>query len=534
MDLSQPVDRGRSSFSSELSSAFTKALARFVAAGLNFSDKDGPQEATAQSTTLVDDPLMSKSQHSGVLSNISESPDYSRLFFSSPFSVSGESSGPMSAPALHPTADLYDWPTTRHTAQPKLSTLHSGGSDVQSQRISYSGSSNDTPNVSPQKPRLTLAQRFKKEELDLPPVPPTPDADDEAEGEEDQDDAGEDKDELREVLDSDSSHTAEPDAARRQSIASTAMFTAEDGFRSSTDEERSPEVDTVQEQHPGNASNILQTDPEQDLSQTMRQDNIAPAPKGWSRVTTPPPAPQSSANPDDMVAWPSAPIDPPSIEPQEITPRRIQKRAAPPPHLDLAPPAPEARLSSSTPASRQPSPGFPSPTPSPQSTVKGPSPDKPRRRYFTLSFSRKKPPKHLKSDISSPVLVQDSSTPLDAFARTPNEAADLGEQQQQRRYYIDGEEVALQPMDYQDLPDAPAAVMPEQQQPRPAPDGLIPRSGHEWQWHRCEVLAQPSGRSTSWGGFSVDVVGIRESLFSGRSYICTSVCAPLCKLYAIN
>lgn len=490
MNLSHALDRGHDSFASEVSDVFTRGISRFIAAGLHFNEKEGPQEPTAQSTTLVDEQL-SKSQNSGYLSNISESPDYSRLFFSSPpFSASTERLGPSHLAAY----DQLDSPFVQRMAQPKLSTLHSGGSDVQSQRVSYNGSS-DTPNASPEKLRLTLAQRFKREELELPPIPSTPDADDEAEEENEAD----------EILETASDQTAELDKSKRFSSTSTAMFTAEEGFRTSADEERTVDLGKAHDASSSSDNDAVEEagiEPTTTFKEAEMYDSMPPSSSKSASAS-------SLNSEDNLIAWPSAPMHSPSFEPQDmtLTPKHHNKRA-PPPGLNLAPTS-NLGLSDPSPSPRDHR-FDDSPSPSPQSTVK--QSDKPRRRYFTLSFSRKRPPKNLKSTISPPILMHDGSSmnKLEVAPQTPC----IGQQ-----LFIDGEEDEVAPMEYHpDQFDSTAAIA-QDLPPRSSPEGEILQSGHEWQWQVCQVTAPSYSRAVAWGGFTVDVVGVRESLFSGKSFI---------------
>lgn len=483
MDLSQPMDRGRSNFFSHLFDAFTRAMARFVSAGLNFTDQELPTEPTGQSTTLVED--LAKSERSGYLSDISESPAspaFSRLFFGGP-------DDPNSPQSLAQQLADADNPVTSHPAQGKLSTLYSGGSDIQSQRVSYN-ESNDTPSASPVKTMPSLAERFRQGESAA--LQPTAE---EAREEE-----------RKEELHSPKSETtalAEEHDDRRLSraSASTEMFTCEEGPRTSVD---------VESQFPAGPLNRHSGSTDEDAGATYNRRN-----NPHSMQFTPPHSPfLSDSNPP--IAWPTANLDPPYYEPQEMTPGRSPRRS---PSPLLLQPAPMAKaLSSSLPASPVSSPGPTSSTlslsptsptsPSQQSTIKKGAP---RKRRFTLSFSRKKVPKDLKADISSPILVHEPQSPLHVTEQTPTSAT--------RRFFIDGEEVAdAWPMEAQQAKDAASAIPQDRQAIKPQLT-IIHKGGHPFHWTQSYVPHQPAIKAVSWGGFSVDVVGARESLFGGRSFI---------------
>lgn len=482
MDLSQPLDRGRSNFFSDVFDAFTRAMARFVSASLNFTDQELPTEPTGQSTTLVED--LAKSERSGYLSDISESPAspaFSRLFV-------GGAEDPSSPQSLAQQLAEADNAVTAHPAQAKLSTLYSGGSDIQSQRVSYNDS-NDTPSASPVKPMPSLAERFRQGEE----ARPHPESDKPHE-EEQQEELHSPKSEATALAD-------EPDDRRMsQASASTEMFTCEEGPRTSVD---------VEAQSPVGPVNRNSASTDEDAEGTYNRRN-----NPHSMQFTPPHSPFfRDSNPS--IAWPTANLDPPYYEPQEMTPGRSPRRS---PSPLLLQPAPMSKaLSSSLPASPVSSPGPSSTTlsmspisptsPSQQSTIKKGAP---RKRRFTLSFSRKKVPKDLKADISSPILVHEPQSPLHVQEQTSTSAT--------RRFFIDGEEVEdARPMEFQQA-DAASTVPQNRQAIRPQLT-IIPKGGHPFHWTQCYVPHQPAIKAVSWGGFSVDVVGARESLFGGRSFI---------------
>lgn len=498
MDLSQPVDRGRSSFFSDMSDAITRGLARFIAAGLHFSDRDPAQEPTGQSTTLVDEsnPL-SKSQNSAALTDISESPDFNRLFFTSPYSTAQDSSD-----LREDWRRQFESPVTRRSAQPKLSTLHAGGSDVQSQHVSYSGS-HDSPWASPEKPKLSLAQRYRQQESlptttasSLPASPARwPTNSNGAQVHPEDEDAGE-------VLAPDGD-----EESRRNSSASTEMFTCEEEPQTSSDNDREADVS-------GNQDDTVSISAVEDSFLAPGQATAT-----YSVAITPPHSPTARQN--TAVAWPSAPIEPPSLDPKDLKPTPAKEKARPP-NLNLERPLPLVpgersplsagpSLSASTSALPSPkkslsgSPSFsPSSPTSQQSTVKAAQPS--RRRRFTLSFSRKKPPKNLKAEISAPILIPDQTQ----GGEIPSPV---------RRLYIDGSEAKVAYMEYHDSSSATVAVPPEMALKESQNDSM-PHKGHDWRWEMCTIPRVPTVKAVSWGGFNVDVVGVRESIFGGRSFIC--------------